>query len=100
MAMVKFTWHPQHQTSDEWNIQECKKYTCWLIFIYRPQILPEVCPKFARSLPKVAQSLPKVCPKFAQSLSKWKIPQQQQNLIGYFPITPFQMLNLNQSHFS
>ena len=27
------------------NIEECKNYTCWLIFLYGPQILPEVWSK-------------------------------------------------------
>ena len=108
------------------NIQECKNYTCWLFFVYRPQILPKLCPnlpELARTCPNFAQTLPKLCPNFAQTLPKLcpnlpelcpnfartlpelcpnlpevspnfapkpelKIPLQ--NLIGYFPITPFQ----------
>ena len=28
------------ETTNTLNIQECKNYTCWLIFVYHPQILP------------------------------------------------------------
>ena len=64
----------------------------------------ETCPNFARACPNFAQTLPKLCPNFARSepelcpKPEWKIPLQ--NLIGYFPITPFQMLSFNQSLFS
>ena len=78
----------------------------------------EVCPRLARGLPKVgtrsAQGWHEVCPRLAQGLPEvgtrsaqgWHevgmrfdlIPKQ--NLIGYFPITPFQMPNFNQSLFS
>ena len=66
--------------------------------------LPKLCPNFARTLRELAQTLPKLCPNFARSepelcpKPEWKIPLQ--NLIGYFPITPFQMLSFNQSLFS
>ena len=41
------------------NIQQCKNYTCWLIFIYRPQILPKVWPKVSlKPSPKLARSWP------------------------------------------
>ena len=27
------------------NIEECKNYTCWLVFIYCPQVFPKQLPK-------------------------------------------------------
>ena len=58
--------------------------------------LHEVCMRSARGLHEVcmrsARGLHKVCTRFDL------VPKQ--NLIGYFPITPFQMLTFNQSLFS
>ena len=50
-----------------------------------------------------AQGLHEVCMRSAQGLHEVcmrfdLVPKQ--NLIGYFPITPFQMLTFNQSLFS
>ena len=69
--------------------------------------LHEVCIRFARGLHEVcmrfARGLHKVCMRFARGLHEVcmrfdLVPKQ--NLIGYFPITPFQMLTFNQSLFS
>ena len=58
--------------------------------------LHEVCTRSAQGLHKVctrsARGLDEVCMRFDL------VPKQ--NLIGYFPITPFQMLTFNQSLFS
>ena len=34
------------------NIEECKNYTCWLIFVYHPQTTPKQLPK---QLPEVME---------------------------------------------
>ena len=58
--------------------------------------LHEVCMRSAQGLHEVcmrsARGLHEVCTRFDL------VPKQ--NLIGYFPITPFQMLTFNQSLFS
>ena len=72
--------------------------------------LHEVCMRLVRGLHKVctrfAQGLHEVCMRSARGLHEVArgsmrfdlVPKQ--NLIGYFPITPFQMLTFNQSLFS
>ena len=35
------------------NIEECKNYTGWLLFVYRPQ----VCPRLARTLAQMEKSI-------------------------------------------
>ena len=69
--------------------------------------LHEVCMRSARGLHEVcmrsAQGVHEVCTRSARGLHEVctrfdLVPKQ--NLIGYFPITPFQMLTFNQSLFS
>ena len=54
--------------------------------------LHEVCTRFAWGLHQV-------CRRFAGGSTRFDLVPKQ-NLIGYFPITPFQMLTFNQSPFS
>ena len=58
--------------------------------------LHEVCTRFARGF---AQGLHEVCMRLARGSMRFDLVPKQ-NLIGYFPITPFQMLTFNQSLFS
>ena len=66
----------------------------------------EVCMRSARGWHEVARGFHEVCTRFARgwhevargSMRFDLVPKQ--NLIGYFPITPFQMLTFNQSLFS
>ena len=63
----------------------------------------EVCMRFARGLHKVcmrsARGLHEVGTRLARGSTRFDLVPKQ-NLIGYFPITPFQMLTFNQSLFS
>ena len=65
--------------------------------------LHEVCTRFARGLHKVcmrfARGWHEVCMRLAWGSTRFDLVPKQ-NLIGYFPITPFQMLTFNQWLFS
>ena len=65
--------------------------------------LHEVCTRSAQGLHEVcmrsARGVHEVCTRFARGSMRFDLVPKQ-NLIGYFPITPFQMLTFNQSLFS